>query len=76
MAQDLLSSYEKAFEKEWNEKLSDLRKGIITDFLRWLESDAAQQSVQADGAVCNCNPNEAPYKVGTNICAVCELPRR
>lgn len=37
---------------------------------------AAQQSAQADGAYCACNPNEAPYKVGSNLCAICEKPRR
>ena len=29
-----------------------------------------------DGAYCACNPNEAPYKIGSNLCAVCEKPRR
>ena len=35
---------------------------------------AAQQSVQADGGYCMCNPNEAPYKIGSKLCAVCEKP--
>lgn len=48
---------------------------------QWIEAakkavEAAQQGGEADWAYCVCNPNEAPYKVGSNICAVCEKPRR
>ena len=38
--------------------------------------NAAQQGVQEDGVYCECNQNEAPYKIGSNICAVCRKPRR
>ena len=74
-------------KQEWYLKLvewahTDSRLGrlpyVLMEFLaeHLAEHDAAEQSVQADGAYCECNPNEAPYKVGSKICAVCEKPRR
>jgi len=40
------------------------------------ESTAYPEKAQSDDAYCVCNPNEAPYKVGSKLCAVCKLPRR
>lgn len=37
---------------------------------------AAQQLGAVDVVFCMCNPNEAPYKIGSKLCAVCEKPRR
>ena len=51
-------------------------KATTLEIWEWLAQKAAQQSVQADGGYCMCNPNEAPYKIGSKLCAVCEKPRR
>ena len=37
---------------------------------------AELEDQQSGGVYCMCNPNEAPYRVGSKLCAVCEKPRR
>lgn len=52
------------------------QESAIIDFAIWLDKQAAEQSVQSDGA-CTCAP-ELHWAVldNSNICAGCLKPRR
>lgn len=43
---------------------------------RVLVLNAPNKRIESEGVYCDCNPNESLYKVGSNLCAICEKPRK